>query len=92
MQTARVTVLMTPERKVRLDSVAAGIGVSTGEYIRLAVDNFGDATEDAQLAVLVGELNAALPKMAASLDRSIEALEASHRHVDGVLRELGLRA
>lgn len=93
MRTARVTVLMTPEKKAAVEATAAGLGVSAGEYIRLAVDNYQPASdEEQQLACLVEELNAAVPKMLASLDRTVARLDATHRHVDGILREMGLRS
>ena len=90
MQTARVTVLMTPEKKAAVEAKASHLGVSAGEFIRLAVDNYADGEEEL-LARLVEELNTAVPAMAASLDRSIAMLEESHRYVDGVLREMGWR-
>lgn len=88
MQTARVTVLMTPEKKAAVETRTSHLGVSASEYIRLAVDNYADGEEEL-LAHLVEELDAAVPAMAASLDRSIAILEESHRYVDGVLREMG---
>jgi len=91
MQTARVTVLMTPEKKASMEATATELGVSTGEYIRLAVDNYHDGEEE-QLAQLVRELNTALPAMEASLDRSIAIMEDTHHYVDGILRKLGLRS
>jgi hypothetical protein len=92
MQTARVTVLMTPDRKTALEQRAAKMGVSSGEYIRLAVDNFDESepTED-ELAALVGEVNRAIPEIRASLDRSSERLEAAHAEIDAFLRQVGIR-
>lgn len=93
MQTARVTVLMTPDRKAVLEQRAARMGVSSGEYIRLAVDRFSDGEGSAdQIAALVEEVNRAIPAMRASLDRSAARLDASHRKVDALLREMGVRA
>lgn len=94
MRNARVTVLMKPEEKRALEERAARRGVSSGEYMRLAVDNFeklSDA-EEAELAALVAEANAAIPRMREALDRSIARLDATHRKVDALLREAGLRA
>ena len=92
MQTARVTVLMTPEKKAAIEADASRLGVSSGEYIRLAVDNYHTPEEEAELALLVGQVNAALPLMTASLDRSVDALEQAHRQVDDILRQMGARA
>ena len=91
MRTARVTVLMTPEKKAAVEASAASLGVSAGEYIRLAVDNYDHSDEEEELKALVEQLGATLPQMNASLDRSIAALNEAHRHVDKVLRDLGLR-
>ncbi|WP_375390986.1 hypothetical protein [uncultured Sphingomonas sp.] len=93
MQTARVTVLMTPERKAELEAHAAGLGVSSGEYIRSAVDDYNPtASEEAELAALVEELNIAVPQMQQTLERTSERLADTHRKVDAMLREWGVRA
>ena len=93
MRTARLTVLMKPEEKADLEAKAAQRGVSSGEYVRLAVDNYEKISveEEAELAALVAEANAAIPKMRESLDRSIATLDATHRKVDALLREAGIR-
>lgn len=90
-QSARVTVLMTPNKKAQIEADAARLGVSSGEYIRLAVDNFSDPDEEQRLALIVDELNAAVPRMIASLERSAATLDATHLEVDAVLRKLGIR-
>ena len=94
MQTARVTVLMTPERKSELESRAARLGVSSGEYIRLAVDNYADGEEvtEEALAALVEEVNRLIPKMQESLDQSSALIEATNRRVGTLLRDMGLKA
>lgn len=92
MQTARVTVLMTPDRKAAIEQRAAELGVSSGEYIRLAVDNYNPSDmEAAELAELIMEVNRAVPKMMASLERSSNRLERAHKKVDELLREWGHR-
>lgn len=93
MRTARTTVLMTPEEKAALEKRAATMGVSSGEYIRLAVDNYEklSAEDEAELAALVAEVNAAVPKMRASLDHSIRTLATLHEEMDAFLREKGIR-
>ncbi len=93
MRSERVTVLMKPEEKAALEARAAKRGVSSGEYLRLAVDNFEKIPEEqeAELAALVAEVNQVVPKIRDSLDRSSERLEATHRKVDMLLREMGIR-
>lgn len=93
MRTARTTVLMTPEEKAALEKRAANRGVSSGEYIRLAVDNFEKVSDDeeAELAALVQELAAAGPKIRASLERSTRRINQTVKELDAMLRDAGLR-
>jgi hypothetical protein len=92
MRTARTTVLMTPEEKAALEKRAASRGVSSGEYIRLAVGNFGKVSDEqeAELAALATELNAAVPKMKTALERSSKVLEQLHRENEAFFRERGI--
>lgn len=94
MQTARMTVLMTPDYKAAIARKAASRGVSSSEYIREAVDRFEEASaaEHAELAALVAEVNSALPRMRAALERSGNTLAALHNEMDAFLREKGIRA
>lgn len=93
MKTARTTVLMTPEEKAAIEMRAASRGVSSSEYIRLAVDNFEKVSdeEEAELAALVEEVNKAIPKMKASLDRTSKSLRKLLRENDAFFRERGIR-
>jgi hypothetical protein len=54
MRSARVTFLMKPEEKAALEYKASKRGVSSGEYLRLAVDNFDNLSDkqEAELAEL----------------------------------------
>ena len=93
MKTARTTVLMTPEEKAALEKRAASLGVSSGEYIRLAVDNYEKISpeEEAELGALVKEVNMAIPKMRASLDRMSKTLRKTLKENDAFFRERGIR-
>ena len=93
MKTARTTVLMTPEEKAALEKRAASRGVSSGEYIRLAVDNFDKVSDEqeAELAALVEEVNKAIPKMKASLDQTSKTLRRLLRENEAFFRERGIR-
>jgi hypothetical protein len=93
MKTARTTVLMTPEEKAALEKRAASLGVSSGEYIRLAVDNYEKISpeEEAELGALVKEVNTAIPKMRASLDRMSKTLRKTLKENDAFFRERGIR-
>lgn len=93
MQTARVTFLTTPQRKARIEQNAARIGLSSGEYIRHALDNYEQLSpeEEAELTLLVEQVNDAIPKMCAALDRMNAKLEETHGYVDSMLRDAGFR-
>ena len=71
----------------------ARLGVSSGEYIRLAVDNYEKISpeEEAELAALVEEANVAIPRMAAMLDRMSRTLRETHEDIDRSLRAAGIR-
>lgn len=92
MQTARVTVLMTPEKKAAMEAVASNLGVSTGEYIRLAVDNYRVPEEkDELLAALVDQLAETLPAMQADLDAMGASMTTARTAIDKALRATGAR-
>ena len=94
MQTERVTFLTSREHKRALDAFAASRGESVGNVVREATAQYiGQPTpsEEAELAALVAEVNEAIPKMHASIDRMLETLEKSHRETDAFLRKMGVR-
>jgi hypothetical protein len=95
MQTERVTILMTPDRKARVASRAAARGISMGEYLRRKIeDDEDDLTpeQEAELAELVKQANIAIPEMIATLDEMSEMLRQTNGEIDRTLREAGLRA
>ena len=91
MRTARMTVLMTPDEKSDLEADAARLGVSGGEYVRLAVGNFANAREMRELEFIAEQLSAAVPAMAASLDRSGDTLDRINARLQSTLEQLGAR-
>jgi len=93
MHTARVTILMSPDKKAAFDAIAAERGVSTGEFFRQAGDRAAndDSADEAELAALVQELAEAVPDMHRRLKRSAKLLRDSAREVDAMLREAGIR-
>ena len=94
MQTERVTFLTTPDQKAALDAFAASSGKSVGHVLREASSQYiGQPTpaEEAELAMLVEQVNEAIPKMRASLDNMIETMDRTHRKVDDFLRDAGIR-
>lgn len=92
MRSARVTVLMKPEEKAALEAKAARRGVSSGEYLRLAVDNFETISDEqeTELEELAKELIAAVPNMKAALELSCKALEDLHRDNETFFRQRGI--
>ena len=79
MQTARVTILMAPDRKAAFDALAAERGLSTGEFFRRAADreaisDGGD--KEALLAALTDELEESLPQMRDDFEASLDALRS----------------
>ena len=94
MQTERVTFLTSREHKAALDAFASERGESVGNVVREATARFiGQPTEEeeAELAALVEQVNDAVPKMQASIDRMIETLDKSHRETDAFLKKMGVR-
>jgi hypothetical protein len=80
MQTERVTFLTTAEHKAMLDAFARQNGRSVGHMLREASSQYmSDAplNEDEKLAILVQELNEAVPAIAASFDRMTALLESA---------------
>jgi hypothetical protein len=95
MQTERVTILMTPDRKARVASRAAARGISMGEYLRRKVEEDDDEEltpeQEAELAELIRQANIAIPEMAATLDRMSATLRKTSAEIDRTLRDAGLR-
>ena len=81
MQTERVTFLTTAEHKAMLDAFARQSGKSVGHMLREASSQYmaeAPLNEDEKLAILVRELNEAVPAIAASFDRMTALLEEAH--------------
>ena len=93
MHTARLTVLMPPERKAEIERRAAARGISTGELVRRAVEEYDEISpeQEAELAALVEQVNATLPEMNAALEQMSETLQATHEKVERTLRQAGIR-
>ena len=84
MQTERVTFLTTPDQKAALDAFAANSGKSAGRVLREASSQYmaeAPLNEDEKLAILVAELNEAVPAIAASFDRMTAMIEATREEL-----------
>ena len=98
MQTERVTYLTNAEQKAALEAFAKARGESVGSVLREAAARYiaepepePTPAEEEALKLLVEEINQAVPKMRASLQRSITRLKESREYVDQQFREAGLR-
>jgi hypothetical protein len=78
MQTERVTFLTSAEHKAMLDAFARDSNMSVGHVLREASSRYmaeAPLNEDEKLAILVAELNEAVPAIAESFDRMTALLE-----------------
>jgi len=93
MQTERVTFLTTADQKAALDAFAARSGKSVGHVLREASSRYiaEEQGDEAELAALVEQVNAAIPKMHESIDHMIRTMSETHDAVDRTLRAAGIR-
>lgn len=86
MKTERVTLLISPDDKRELQSLAEDRGITASELVRQAVHAFGANSfdETRELAVLTSELRSAIPAMRKSLrdanasaERAIAAMRSN---------------
>lgn len=96
MQTERVTFLTSRDHKAALDAYAASAGQSVGHVVREATSQFisqprAANDEEAELALLVAQVNEAIPKMEAAFDDMSRMLRETHEQVDRSLRAAGIR-
>jgi hypothetical protein len=98
LQTERVTYLTSAERKAQLEAFARARGESVGSVLRDAVTRYmaepepePTAEEEEALKLLRDELNAAVPAMRASLEKSIERIKRSNADISRKLAEMEAR-
>jgi hypothetical protein len=89
MQTERVTFLTTPDHKAALDAYAANSGMSVGRVVREATTRYitepSSHGEEAALALLAPEIEAAVDDMKASIRSMRENIVRTCAVVDAVL-------
>lgn len=89
MQSERVTFLTTPDHKAALDAYAANCGMSVGRVVREATTRYiaspASHDEDAALAMLTPQIEAAVDDMKASIRSMRENIARSCAAVDAVL-------
>lgn len=79
-QTERITYLTNAEQKAALEAFARSRGESVGAVLREASSQYmaeAPLNEDEKLAILVAELNEAVPAIAASFDRMTAMIEGA---------------
>jgi hypothetical protein len=77
MKSQRLTLLISPEDKRQLKSMAEDRGISTSEFVRQAVHAYGTTHIEAprELAEVTAEMRAALPSMRKSIRNANAAVE-----------------
>jgi hypothetical protein len=96
MQTERVTFLTSVDHKAALDAYAVRTGQSVGNVVREATVRYiseprVDPNDEEALKLLAQELNDAVPRIQASLDRTQAKMSALHEEMDTFFREKGIR-
>lgn len=87
MQTERVTFLTSRDHKAALDAFAADRGKSVGNVVReatvryMAEPSAPDPEEEAMFALVIDELEKAIPRWNASFDRIEASLNRAHMAV-----------
>ena len=89
MQTERVTFLTTPDHKAALDAFAANSGMTVGRVVREATTRYiatpAPDDDEAALAFLAPEIEAAVDDMKASIQSMRDDIARTCAVVDAVL-------
>lgn len=97
MHTERITYLSSAEQKAQLEAFAKARGESVGNVVREATARFigkppeVEQSEEAELAALVAQVNAAMPRMRESLEEMSKRVRDVNADIDAFLREKGIR-
>jgi hypothetical protein len=93
MRANRLTVLLSDDERADVDSKATRMGVSSSEYVRLAVNNFDGPTaeDEAELSALLEQVNQAVPRMQDAMTRMSEKIQALHAENEAFFKEKGIR-
>ena len=95
MQTERVTYLTSTEQKAALEAFARARGESVGNVVREATVRYmaqprDESEEEAELAALVVQVNAAAPKINAAFQQMSKNIRDFRAESDAFYREKGL--
>jgi predicted ribosome quality control (RQC) complex YloA/Tae2 family protein len=89
-----VTYLTHADQKAALEAFAKARGESVGSVLRDAVAEYlgqPSAAEEAELIALTQQVNEAIPRMNATLERISETIQRSRAEMDAFFREKGIR-
>lgn len=95
MHSERITYLTNAENKAALEAFAKARGQSVGKVLREAAARYMDQPtpqEEEELAALVEQVNEAIPKINASLDRMSATMRQLKADNDAFFRERGIDA
>jgi len=87
MKTARMTILVTPEAKTAIHARAEHLGVSTGELVRRAVEEYGSAANDFP-SESEEMLNALADELFTAAKEAKLALAAANHDVQQTIKQL----
>lgn len=93
MQTERVTYLTNAEQKAALEAFAKARGESVGSVLREATARYmaqPTGEEEAELAALAEQVNAAIPRINSSLRQMSESIHKLRAESDTFYRKKGL--
>jgi predicted ribosome quality control (RQC) complex YloA/Tae2 family protein len=94
-QTERVTYLTNAEQKAALEAFARARGESVGSVLRDAVAEYlgqPSAAEEAELIALTQQVNEAIPRMNAKLERISATIRDLRAENDAFFRDKGIRS
>ena len=93
MQTERVTYLTNVQQKAALEAFAKARGESVGNVLREAASRYmAQPTDDeeAELVALTKQVNEAIPRINATLERMSATLRKSHEEMEEFFRDKGI--
>ncbi|MDE3009679.1 MAG: ribbon-helix-helix protein, CopG family [Pseudomonadota bacterium] len=79
--TQRIPVLVTPEEKERIASMARQAGLSMGEYLRRAAAAFRPTEDEAVLAGMIEQMTRTAARAEAAIDEALAFVEASNARI-----------
>jgi predicted transcriptional regulator len=81
LKTERVTLLVTPAEKAKVQAKADALGMNASEFIRLAAQSYDVNRDEAMMNALLDQVSDTVRDMNETLDRTIARVE---RTVDGL--------